>query len=68
MTIRTHVIFAVSLLRYVMQFYPLSRAVRKCELNMCQKLIAGPRFSFNRVMCSRLRDLGLSLEFPDLEL
>eukprot|EP00959_Pyramimonas_sp_CCMP1952_P353511 7406503-Pyramimonas_sp.AAC.2 len=66
MAIRTYVIFAASLLRYVMQFYPLSRAVRQCEQKVCQKLIVGPRFSFNRAMCTRLRDLGPSLEFPDL--
>eukprot|EP00959_Pyramimonas_sp_CCMP1952_P352238 7380211-Pyramimonas_sp.AAC.2 len=31
MAIRMYAIFAVSLLRYVMQSYPLARAVRNCE-------------------------------------
>eukprot|EP00959_Pyramimonas_sp_CCMP1952_P299518 6264751-Pyramimonas_sp.AAC.1 len=33
---------------------------------MQQKLLAGPRFAFHRLMCTRMCDLGLSLEFPDL--
>ena len=66
MPVRTYVVFAVSVLRCMMQVYPLSQAVLKCEGNADQQLIAGPRFAFTRVMCTRPRDLGRNLEFPDL--
>eukprot|EP00959_Pyramimonas_sp_CCMP1952_P383485 8035813-Pyramimonas_sp.AAC.1 len=66
MSIRMYVVLAVSVLRFVMQFYPVSKEVLRCEGSLQQKLLAGPRFSFNRVMCTRMRDLGLPIALPDV--